>query len=310
MGQKINANFTRLNLSTNYLSKWYNAKATYAYVAYEDNIIRYYITKFFGKLLSLSNIYINRISNNPKNQNENCQIKVHAKFPSLLKNKKLLELIKKTLKKNHFLKKSDIFLKKKFKKKLNKNYLLKKKISKLYSLEKNLKKKNKLHSVLDFIYLVRNKTKKIFFFRKNFKKNFIKNLFIILIKKYTTICVKFFCIKFNKKYNISFNFIKNKFLDAKLIANSIAKAIKERKNTIYVLKSTIRSIQKFKIMGAFLELSGRLHGVERAKSLAIHFGSVPVQTFSKNVQFAKRKVKTNNGIIGIKVKICLENNVT
>ncbi len=137
------------------------------------------------------------------------------------------------------------------------------------------------------------------------KKNFVKELFILIIKKYIQIISKRLSLKYQKCYQISCIFIKNPFLDANLIANLVSKQILQHKNVSYILKSIIKNLRNTTLTGGAVYFAGRLHGIERAKRAWFNFGSIPVQSFSENIYFAKRRIKTSHGIIGVKVQIYL-----
>ena len=134
------------------------------------------------------------------------------------------------------------------------------------------------------------------------KSEYILTLFNYIIKYYLQNVAKRLGIRNNKHYQIQLFFIKNKFEEANLIANYIAKEILRRKDIVTTIKQTLIKIKLAGLAGAFLQVSGRFQGAERATHRWGRFGSVPSNNFKSKILFAKRRVYTRYGILGIQVK--------
>ncbi len=98
--------------------------------------------------------------------------------------------------------------------------------------------------------------------------------------------------------------VTNPDADASIIACSIAEALEKRLPYRRVMKQTIDKIMSARgVKGARIYLGGRLSGAEIARSEQIKRGSIPLQTFRADVDFAREKAHMSYGDIGIKVWI-------
>jgi small subunit ribosomal protein S3 len=92
--------------------------------------------------------------------------------------------------------------------------------------------------------------------------------------------------------------------DAAIIACMIAEGLEKRLPYRRVLKQTIEKVMAARgVKGARIYLGGRLAGSEIARSEQIKRGSIPLQTFRADVDFAREKAHMSYGDIGIKVWI-------
>lgn len=92
-------------------------------------------------------------------------------------------------------------------------------------------------------------------------------------------------------------------LNAKIISNEIAIALENRVPFRIAQKKVIRRVMKSGAKGIKTQVSGRLNGVDMARSEGYLEGQVPLQTLRNNVDYAKSIAKTTYGIIGVKVWI-------
>ena len=61
--------------------------------------------------------------------------------------------------------------------------------------------------------------------------------------------------------------------------------------------------------GFKIKISGRLNGVEIARSEFVNGGRVPLQTLQADINYSFQKALTKYGIIGVKVWICKKVNL-
>jgi ribosomal protein S3 len=104
-----------------------------------------------------------------------------------------------------------------------------------------------------------------------------------------------------KKISIGIRFFKNPFENAILIAKFIGDQLKRRMPYRRVVKQTIRKVKLTSINGIKIEISGRLNGVEMARSEWKREGKVPLHTLRANIDYTHQKAETIYGVMGIKV---------
>ena len=98
--------------------------------------------------------------------------------------------------------------------------------------------------------------------------------------------------------------VPNADADASVVACMIAEGLEKRLPYRRVLKQTIEKVMSARgVKGARIYLGGRLGGAEIARSEQIKRGSIPLQTFRADVDFAREKAHMTYGDIGIKVWI-------
>lgn len=98
--------------------------------------------------------------------------------------------------------------------------------------------------------------------------------------------------------------VTNPDADAAIVACSIAEGLEKRLPFRRVMKQAIEKVMATRgVKGARIYLGGRLAGAEIARSEQIKRGSIPLQTFRADVDFAREKAHMSYGDIGIKVWI-------
>lgn len=98
--------------------------------------------------------------------------------------------------------------------------------------------------------------------------------------------------------------VTNPDADASIIGCMIAEGLEKRLPYRRVMKQAIEKIMAARgVKGARIYLGGRLAGSEIARSEQIKRGSIPLQTFRADVDFAREKAHMSYGDIGIKVWI-------
>lgn len=92
-------------------------------------------------------------------------------------------------------------------------------------------------------------------------------------------------------------------LDAAIVADSIAHQIENRANYRNAQKKAIKNVMKAGAKGVKTVVSGRLNGVEMARTEGYSEGTVPLHTLRANIDYACKTANTTYGKIGVKVWI-------
>jgi small subunit ribosomal protein S3 len=98
--------------------------------------------------------------------------------------------------------------------------------------------------------------------------------------------------------------IKRPELDAKLVADSVARQIEGRISFRRAAKMAIASAMRMGAEGIKVTISGRLNGAEMARTEHFKDGRIPLHTFRADIDYALSEAHTTYGRIGIKVWIC------
>jgi len=107
----------------------------------------------------------------------------------------------------------------------------------------------------------------------------------------------------NKDVWIEVEEIKRPDLDAKIVADGIAKQLERRIPFRRALKKAMQSVREAGAPGVRVQVSGRLGGAEIARTEWYKDGVIPLQTMRTDVDFAYGKAMTTYGVIGVKVWI-------
>ena len=97
--------------------------------------------------------------------------------------------------------------------------------------------------------------------------------------------------------------IKNPDMVAKLVADNIARQIEARGSYRMAMKRAIRNTMKAGAKGIKTLASGRLNGVEIARSEFYNEGTIPLHTLRADIDYGFAEADTTFGKIGIKVWI-------
>lgn len=97
--------------------------------------------------------------------------------------------------------------------------------------------------------------------------------------------------------------IKRPDLDAKIVADGIAKQLERRIPFRRALKKAMQSVLEAGGMGVRVQVSGRLGGAEIARREWYKDGIIPLQTLRSDIDFAYGRAETTYGSIGVKVWI-------
>lgn len=135
----------------------------------------------------------------------------------------------------------------------------------------------------------------------NNNKGTLKRFTSLLLKRNIRNVIRFLQVKNGKNYHISINFIKNPFEDATLIAKYIAEQLEKRTPFRRAVKQTIKKVQRTEMKGIKVQVSGRLNGIEIARSEWKRDGRVPLHTLRAKIDYTHQRAETIYGVIGIKV---------
>ncbi|MBE2247709.1 MAG: 30S ribosomal protein S3 [Candidatus Competibacteraceae bacterium] len=108
-----------------------------------------------------------------------------------------------------------------------------------------------------------------------------------------------------KEIQINISEIKRPELDARLVADSIAKQIEGRGSYRRAIKMAIASTMRMGAEGIKVSISGRLGGAEIARREHLKEGRIPLHTFRADIDYHIAEAHTTYGRIGIKVWVCL-----
>jgi small subunit ribosomal protein S3 len=139
----------------------------------------------------------------------------------------------------------------------------------------------------------------------NNNKGNLKRFTAFLLKRNSKNLIRFLQIKTNKNYSLKLEFIKNPFEDATLIAKYIAEQLEKRTPFRRAVKQVIKKVQITEIKGIKIQVSGRLNGVDIARSEWKRDGKVPLHTLKARIDYVHQRAETIYGVIGIKVWLFL-----
>jgi small subunit ribosomal protein S3 len=106
-----------------------------------------------------------------------------------------------------------------------------------------------------------------------------------------------------KEVWVSVEEVKRPDLDAKIVADGIAKQIERRVPFRRAMKKAMQSSIDAGAHGIKVQLSGRIGGAEIARSEWYKEGSTPLHTIRTDIDFATGRAETTYGSIGVKVWI-------
>ena len=98
--------------------------------------------------------------------------------------------------------------------------------------------------------------------------------------------------------------VKRPEVDARIVADGIARQIEARIAYKRAVKMAIASSMRMGAEGIKIRVGGRLGGVEIARSGEFKEGRTPLHTFRADIDFAIAEAHTSMGRIGVRVWIC------
>jgi len=107
-----------------------------------------------------------------------------------------------------------------------------------------------------------------------------------------------------KEVQINIFEIKRPELDARLVADGIARQLEGRISFRRAMKTSIASTMRMGAEGIKVKVSGRLGGAEMARTEGYKEGRTPLHTLRADIDYALSEAHTTYGRIGIKVWIC------
>ncbi len=106
-----------------------------------------------------------------------------------------------------------------------------------------------------------------------------------------------------KRVHININEIKSPDLDAKLVADNIARQLEGRVSFRRAMKQVIQRTMRSGAKGIKTMVSGRLGGADIARSEGYNEGTVPLHTLRADIDYGTAEADTTYGKIGVKVWI-------
>ncbi|HBY89611.1 MAG: 30S ribosomal protein S3 [Ruoffia tabacinasalis] len=107
-----------------------------------------------------------------------------------------------------------------------------------------------------------------------------------------------------KKVHINIVEIKQANLDAKLVAEDIARQLENRVAFRRAQKQAIQRVMRAGAQGVKTQVSGRLNGADMARTEHYSEGTVPLHTLRSDIDYAWEEADTTYGKLGVKVWIC------
>jgi len=104
-----------------------------------------------------------------------------------------------------------------------------------------------------------------------------------------------------KKIQLKIKEIKKPEVDAKLIAEGIAKQLRSRSSFRRSLKMAVGNAIKSGVQGIKVKIAGRLGGAEMSRVAEYKEGRIPLHTFRANIDYGFAESRTTFGTIGVKV---------
>ncbi|MGY3778345.1 30S ribosomal protein S3 [Isobaculum melis] len=107
-----------------------------------------------------------------------------------------------------------------------------------------------------------------------------------------------------KRVHINIVEIKKPDLDAKLVAEGIARQLENRVAFRRAQKQAIQRTMRAGAQGIKTQVSGRLNGADIARAEHHSEGTVPLHTLRADIDYAWEEADTTYGKLGVKVWIC------
>ena len=108
----------------------------------------------------------------------------------------------------------------------------------------------------------------------------------------------------NKDVQINIFEVRRPEVDARIVADSIARQIESRVSYRRAIKMAVATAMRVGAEGIKVQISGRIGGAEMARSEMFKEGRTPLHTFRADIDYALAVANTKVGCLGIKVWIC------
>src|SRR5207344_621285 len=103
-----------------------------------------------------------------------------------------------------------------------------------------------------------------------------------------------------QQVHVNIEEIRKPEIDAQLIADSIAQQLEKRIMFRRAMKRAMQNAMRLGAQGIKIMSSGRLNGIEIARTEWYREGRVPLHTLRADIDYGLGEAKTNYGVIGIK----------
>ncbi len=97
---------------------------------------------------------------------------------------------------------------------------------------------------------------------------------------------------------------------AAFIADFLIEQLEKRIAFRRALKKTLKRAERSKVQGIKIQIAGRLNGAEIARTEWVREGRVPLQTLRANIDYSYKTAKTIYGILGVKIWIFSDSNIS
>jgi len=108
----------------------------------------------------------------------------------------------------------------------------------------------------------------------------------------------------SQKVQLNINEVKRPELDARLVAENIARQLEAKVSFRRAMKRAMTGTMRMGAEGVRICCSGRLGGAEMARREEYREGKIPLHTFRADIDYSQATAYTTYGIIGVKVWIC------
>jgi len=106
-----------------------------------------------------------------------------------------------------------------------------------------------------------------------------------------------------KEVHLNINEVKVPEIDARLVADSIARQLEQRISFRRAMKKSVQGSMRMGAQGIKITCGGRLGGAEIARTESYREGRVPMHTLRADIDYATATSHTTFGCIGVKVWI-------
>nr|UZC37010.1 ribosomal protein S3 [Pteridophyllum racemosum] len=110
----------------------------------------------------------------------------------------------------------------------------------------------------------------------------------------------------NLKLNTAIKEIAKPYAQPNILAEFIAKQLKERVSFRIAMKKAIELAEQADTKGIKVQIGGRINGKDIARIEWLREGRVPLQTIRAKIDYCSYKVRTIDGVLGIKIWIFMD----
>jgi len=108
----------------------------------------------------------------------------------------------------------------------------------------------------------------------------------------------------DRKVEVRIRDIKQANISASVMAHLIARGIEKRRSVKSLVKKALETIRKTGVLGAKIQVKGRIGGSDNTLTYKRAFGRVPLQTIRADIDYAYERAETATaGVLSVKVWI-------